>query len=143
MVSFGVISVTSAMVAQEDIAAALTISPPANTDGLNLTNALFAMTLAELIQYGKEELGQTDEEAALYAACIEEHKQEIELVKQQAFLCDSVEAEEHLACHGIHPNHLFQEILETPTKEAMAEVLDLSGNFPHKKRPRMREEHYG
>jgi hypothetical protein len=29
------------------------------------------MTLAELVQYGKEELGQTSTEAALYAACIE------------------------------------------------------------------------
>ena len=51
-------------ITQEDTAAAVTISPPANTnghgmtyDGLDLTNALFAMTLAELIQYGKEELG--------------------------------------------------------------------------------------
>ncbi len=52
-------------ITQEDTAAAITISSPANTnghgttyDGLDLTNALFAMTLAELIQYGKEELGQ-------------------------------------------------------------------------------------
>ena len=63
---------------QEDIAAAAIISPPAENnvhgttyDGLNLTNALFGMTLAELVQYGKEELGQTSTEAALYAACIE------------------------------------------------------------------------
>jgi hypothetical protein len=51
-------------ITQEDTAAAIAISPPTDTnghgttyDGLNLTNALFAMTLAELIQYGKEELG--------------------------------------------------------------------------------------
>jgi hypothetical protein len=60
---------------QEDIAATAIISPLAENnvhgttyDGLNLTNALFAMTIAELVQYGKEELGQTSAEAALYAA---------------------------------------------------------------------------
>ena len=101
-------------------------------------NALFAMTLVELIQYGKEELGQTNKEAALYAACIEEHKQEIELVKQQTLCLESAEAEVHLARHGICPNHLFEEALKMPTEEAMAKVLDLSGSSPQKKRLRMR-----
>jgi hypothetical protein len=66
------------------------------------------------------------------------------LAEQQALDCDSAEAEEHLTRHGMLPNHLFEEeALKTPTEKAMVEVLNLLGNSPQKKRPRMRQEHYG
>jgi hypothetical protein len=58
----------------------------------------------------------------------------IERVKKQALCLDSAEAAEHLARHGVQPNQLFEENLETPTKEATVEVLDLSGNSPDKKK---------
>ncbi len=60
-------------------------------------------------------------------------------------LCRS---QEHLARHGMQPNHLFGDdleiptkeataaVLETPTKEAMVAVLDLSRDSPQKKKPK-------
>ncbi len=72
----------------------------------------------------------------------------MEKVEQKALYLDSAEAKEHLARHGMQPNHLFGDnletptkeamvaILETPTKEATAAVLDLSGDFPQKKKPK-------
>jgi hypothetical protein len=50
----------------------------------NLSNDLFAMTFAELIVHSKETYGQSDKEGELYAANIEEWKQAIENIKQQA-----------------------------------------------------------
>jgi hypothetical protein len=88
------------------------------------------MTFAELIVHGKETYGQSNKEGELYAANIEERKQAIENIKQQALCLDTKEAEEHLTCHGMHRNHLFGTDLKTPTKEATAAVLDLSGNSP-------------
>jgi hypothetical protein len=114
-----------------------TISPPADMkthdtnynpglEDLNLNNALFAMMFAELIVHNQETYGQSNEEAELYAANIEEQKQAIKNIEQQALCLDTKEKEEHLACHGMHPNHLFGMDLETQTKEAKAAVLDLS-----------------
>jgi hypothetical protein len=115
------------------------ISPPINTinqeaNNHNLLNAPYAMTMEELIMNSIETYRYTHAEADLYAAAIEEKKQAIERLKQQVLCLDSTEAAEHLARHGMQPNQLFEENLETPTKEAMAKVLDLSGNFPDKKK---------
>jgi hypothetical protein len=66
----------------------------------------------------------------------------MENVEQQALCLDSKEAKDHLAHHGMQPNHLFEDdleiptkeamaaVLETPAKEATAAVLDLSGDSP-------------
>jgi hypothetical protein len=124
------------------IAVATTISPPTDTNShganydsnLDLTNALFAVTLAKLIAYGKETLGQSNKAAELYIAHIEEQNQAIKLVKQQALCLDTMEAEEHLARHGMCPNLLFGMDLETPTGEATAQVVHLSGTSPKKKK---------
>ncbi len=87
-------------------------------------------------------------EADLYAADIKEKRQAMDKAEQQALCLDSAEAKEHLARHGMQPNHLFGDeletptkeataaILETPTKEATAAVLDLSGDSPQKKKPK-------
>jgi hypothetical protein len=99
-------------------------------EDLNLNNDLFAMMFAELIVHGKETYGQSNKKGELYAANIEERKQAIENIEQQALCLDAKEAEEHLACHCMCPNHLFETDLETPTKKAMVAVLDLSGNSP-------------
>jgi hypothetical protein len=118
-----------------------TISPLADTEthnanydpgleDLNLNNALFAMTFPELILPGKETYSQSNKEAELYAKNIEEQKQAMENIKQQALCFDTKEAEEYLARHGMHPNHLFGTDLETSTKEGRKTVLDLSGNSP-------------
>jgi hypothetical protein len=103
-------------------------------EDLNLNNALFAMMFADLIVHGKETYGQSDKEVELYATNIAKRKQAIKKIEQQALSLDTKEAEEHLACHGMPPNHLFGMDLETPTEEAMAAVLDLSGNSPQKKK---------
>jgi hypothetical protein len=90
--------------------------------------------MEELITHSIKTYGYTQVEADLYAAAIKEKRQAIERVKQQALCLDSVEATEHLARHGMQPNQLFEENLESPTKEATAEVQDLSGNSPDKKK---------
>jgi hypothetical protein len=92
------------------------------------------MTMEELIMHSIETYRYTQAEVDLYAAAIEEKKQAIEKVKQQALCLYSAEVAEHLARHGMQPNQLFEENLETPTKEATAKVLDLSGNSPDKKK---------
>jgi hypothetical protein len=120
-------------------ATVVTIYPPIDTinqeaNDNNLSNALYAMIMEELITHSIETYGYTQAEADLYAAAIEEKKQAIEMVEQQALCLDSAEAPEHLARHGMQPNQLFEENLETPAKEATAEVLNLSGNYPNKKK---------
>jgi hypothetical protein len=92
------------------------------------------MTIEELITHSIKTNGYTQAEADLYATAVEEKKLAIERVKQQAFCLDSTKAADHLAHHGMQPNQLFEENLETPTKEATAMVLDLSGNSPDKKK---------
>jgi hypothetical protein len=92
------------------------------------------MLYAELIVHGKEIYGQSNKEAELYAANIEEQKHAIENIEQLALCLDTKEAERHLACHGMHPNHLFGTDLETPNKEATVTVLDLSVNSPQMKK---------
>ena len=91
------------------IATIATISPPINTinqeaNNGNLSNALYAMTMEELITHSIETYGYTQVEADLYATAIKEKKQAIERVKQQALCLDSAEAAEHLACHSMQPN---------------------------------------
>jgi hypothetical protein len=54
------------------------------------------MTFTELIEYGKETLGQTEDEAELHAAYIQEKQEAIKQVEQQALCLDSIEAEEDL-----------------------------------------------
>ncbi len=71
-------------ITQETTATAMTISSPINTnshganyDKLDLNNALFGMTLVELIKYAKETFGQTEEEAELHATYIQEKQEAI------------------------------------------------------------------
>ncbi len=104
--------------------------------------------MEELTKHGIETYGFSEVEADLYAADVKEKRQAMENTEQQALCLDSAEAKEHLACHGMQPNHLFGDdleistkeataaVLETPTKEAMAAVLDLSGDSPQKKKPK-------
>jgi hypothetical protein len=101
------------------IATIATISPPINTinqeaNNNNLSNALYAMIIKELIRHSIETYRYTQAEADRYAAAIKEKKQAIERFEQQPLCLDSVEAAEHLAHHGIQPNQLFEENLETP-----------------------------
>ena len=98
-----------------------------------MTNSIYTITMGKLITLSKETYGNTEVEADLHAEAINERKQAIENVAQQALCLDSVEAAEHLACHGMQPNHLFGEDLEIPTKEATAAVINFSGNSPNKK----------
>ncbi len=114
-------------VTTQDIVAVATISPPADTDHLlekYLTNELYAMSMEELTKYGIETYGFSKVEADLYAADIKEKRQAMEKVEQQALCLESAEDKEHLARHGMQPNHLFGDDSETPTKEAMAAVLE-------------------
>jgi hypothetical protein len=71
-------------------------------EDLHLNNALFAMTFAELIVHCKETYSQSYKDAELYATNIEEQKQAIENIQQQALHLDTKEAEEHLVLctHG-------------------------------------------
>jgi len=43
---------------------------------------------------------------------IKEKKQANEMVYWQGLCLDSTEANKHLACHSMHPNHLFGDDLE-------------------------------
>jgi hypothetical protein len=94
----------------QDIVAVVTISPPADTDPLleeDLTNELYAMTVDELTKHRIETYGFSKVEADLYVAYIKKKRQAMEKVEQQALCLDSAEAKEHLAHHGMQPNHLF------------------------------------
>jgi hypothetical protein len=84
----------------------------------DLTNELYAVTMEELTKHGIETYGFSKVEADLYAADIEEKRQAMENMEQQALCLDSTEAEEHLACPSMQPNHLFGDDLEIPTKKS-------------------------
>ena len=94
----------------QDIVAIAMISPPADTDPLlekDLINELYAMTMEELTKHGIETCGFSKVEENLYAADIKEKMQAMKNVEHQALCLDSAEAKEHLAHHGMQPNHLF------------------------------------
>jgi hypothetical protein len=129
---------------------ATTICCPANTDcheanydsNLDLTNSLFTITLAELIAYGKETLGQSNKGEELYVAHIKEQKQAIKLVEQQALCLDTTWGKEHLACHGMCPNLLFGMGLETHPKKQRPKGKTYPEPPPRRRRPRSQEESY-
>jgi hypothetical protein len=97
--------------------------------------------MEELTKQGIATYGFSKVEVDLYAADIKEKRQTMEKVEQQALCLESAEAKEHLARHGMQPNHLFGDDLEIPTKEATTAVLEtptkevnLSEDSPQKKK---------
>ena len=65
------------------------------------------MTEEETIEYTKTTLGFTAEEAELYAGQLEERKQEIQKVQDQANLLEQKDADALLERHGITAKDLF------------------------------------
>jgi hypothetical protein len=110
----------------QDIVAVAMISPPPDTANQDRTsnsllekdlgNELHAMTMEEFTKHGIENYGFSKVEADLYVADINEKRQALENVDQQALCLDSTEAKEHLACHSMQLNCLFGDDLEIFTK---------------------------
>ncbi len=64
----------------------------------------------------------------------------MENMEEEAQSLDSAEAKDHLACHGMQPNHLFGDYLEIPTKEATAAVLETPTKIYPEIPPRRRKQ---
>jgi hypothetical protein len=119
-----------------------------------LTNELYATTMEELTKHGIETYGFSKVEADLYVADIEEKRQAMKNVEQQALCPDSAEAKNtwHVtACNPIiclgmtlrsPPKKLRQLYLRPPPKKPWWLYLIYPEIPPRRRNQRARQEYY-
>jgi hypothetical protein len=76
-----------------------------------------------LAAHAIEALGMSEHGAQLFAATVCEKQQGREMVVEEAWLISLVEAMDYLSQHGLWPDILAVEALETPTDVATAALL--------------------